>query len=101
MYIRPTRENLELIKAEVQRAHSLLAPALLVATRTDDETSPQVADPRFSEYHLFFSNIVPNYFLQQLADADEHEVIRQVQEFYGDFMAINEDLFTINQRYSL
>ena len=76
VFVRPTRENLELIKAEI-------------------------AEPRFAEYHLFFSNVCPNYFLQQLADADQHEIIRQVQEYYADFMAINDDLFTINQRGSL
>ena len=57
--------------------------------------------PLFGEYHLFFSNVVPSYFLQQLADADTHEIIRQVQEFYADFMAINDDLFTINQRNAI
>ena len=76
VFVRPTRENLELLKAEV-------------------------AEPRFAEYHLFFSNVVPSYFLQQLADADTHEIIRQVQEFYADFMAINDDLFTINQRNAI
>ena len=39
VFVRPTRENLELLKAEV-------------------------AEPRFAEYHLFFSNVVPSYFLQ-------------------------------------
>lgn len=58
-------------------------------------------DPKFSEYHIFFSNVLPSELLNQLADADDHEVVRQVQEYYADYVAINEDLFTLNQRSSL
>ncbi|KAJ8614424.1 hypothetical protein CTAYLR_000753 [Chrysophaeum taylorii] len=76
VFVRPTWANLELLKAELHQ-------------------------PRFSEYHIFFSNVVPSEMLQQLADADEEEVVRQVQEYYADYVAVNEDLFTINQRCSL
>ncbi|CAM9456595.1 unnamed protein product, partial [Heterosigma akashiwo] len=56
----------------------------------------------YLEYHLFFSNVVPQDLLQQLAEADEHEVVRQVvQEYYADFVAVNEDLVTLNQRHTL
>ena len=76
VFVRPTWANLELLKKEL-------------------------AKPKFSEYHVYFSNVVPGDMLKQLADADEQEVIRQVQEFYADYVAVNEDLFTINQRCSL
>ena len=76
VFVRPTWSNLELLKKEL---HS----------------------PKFSEYHLYFSNVVPQDYLHQLADADDQEVVRQVQEFYADYVAVNEDLFTINQRASL
>jgi vacuolar protein sorting-associated protein 45 len=36
-----------------------------------------------------------------LADADDQEVIKQIQEFYGDFIAVNEDLFSLNMENSL
>ena len=39
--------------------------------------------------------------LRSLADADEHEVVRQVHEYYGDVIAVNEDLFTLNLASSL
>mmetsp|Transcript_31700 Transcript_31700/g.41897 ORF Transcript_31700/g.41897 Transcript_31700/m.41897 type:complete len:574 (+) Transcript_31700:80-1801(+) len=76
VFLQPTRSNLELLRREL-------------------------AHPKYLEYHLFFSHIVPQDLLQQLAEADEFEVVRQVQEYYADFVAINEDLFTINQRGSL
>ncbi len=43
-----------------------------------------------------FSNIVPGDFLQQLAEADVHSVVKQVQEFFGDYYAVNPDLFTLD-----
>ena len=33
--------------------------------------------------------------LRDLAQSDEHEVVKQVQEFYGDYYAINPDFFTL------
>ncbi|KAK8970197.1 hypothetical protein KSP40_PGU005871 [Platanthera guangdongensis] len=38
-----------------------------------------LANPRFGEYHLFFSNALKASQIQVLADADEHEVVQQVQ----------------------
>lgn len=61
----------------------------------------ELAQPRFSEYHLFFTGIVPSSILRLLAENDEMELVRQVQEFYGDYLPINEDLFTLNCRHTL
>lgn len=47
-FIRPTRENIQTLCAEIAR-------------------------PRFAEYHVFFCNICPPDLLSQLAAADEHE----------------------------
>lgn len=47
-FVRPTRENVQILNAEFAR-------------------------PRFAEYHVFFSSICPHDLLQQLAAADEHE----------------------------
>ena len=33
--------------------------------------------------------------IQQLAEADEHEVVQQVQEYFADFLAINQDLCSL------
>jgi vacuolar protein sorting-associated protein 45 len=61
----------------------------------------ELADPKYAEYHLFFSNLVPNDIMTRLARADEHDLIRQVQEYYADYAAINEDLFHINSFKSI
>ncbi|KAL7466730.1 hypothetical protein ACHAXS_007020 [Conticribra weissflogii] len=61
----------------------------------------ELSHPRFSEYHLFFSGILPPSLLHLLAENDPHEKVRQVQEFYADFLPINPDLFSLNCRNTL
>ncbi|CAM9706238.1 unnamed protein product [Chrysoparadoxa australica] len=77
VFVRPTRQNIELLCNEV-------------------------AHPKYAEYHLFFSNILPQDLLQQLATADaDHEAIKQVQEYYADFLAVNSDLVSGGIPHSL
>ena len=53
VFIRPTPANLDQLKKELQQ-------------------------PKFAEYHVFFSNVCPPDLLSALADADEDELVRQV-----------------------
>eukprot|EP00937_MAST-01D_sp_MAST-1D-sp2_P002826 g2826.t1 len=76
VFVRPTRANADLLKSEF-------------------------GEPRFGEYHLFFSNIVPNGLLQELAMADEREVVRQVQEYYADVNTVGTNLFELGLPQSL
>eukprot|EP00298_Acanthocystis_sp_HF-20_P022499 c30459_g1_i1.p1 GENE.c30459_g1_i1~~c30459_g1_i1.p1 ORF type:complete len:583 (+),score=208.00 c30459_g1_i1:32-1750(+) len=71
VFIRPTSENIQLLRNEIK-------------------------EPHYGEYHIFFSNIVKSSFIEELARADENEVIRQVQEYYADFFAVNSSLFSLN-----
>jgi vacuolar protein sorting-associated protein 45 len=43
-----------------------------------------------------FSNTVKKSTLERLAEADETECVREVQEYFADFLAINQDLFSFN-----
>lgn len=45
---------------------------------------------------LDFSNIVRKSALESLAESDEQEAVKVVQEFYADFIAINPDLFSLD-----
>ncbi|XWS23596.1 hypothetical protein CRYUN_Cryun28dG0028500 [Craigia yunnanensis] len=56
----------------------------------------QLSNPRFGEYHLFFSNMLKDTQIHLLADSDEQEVVQQVQEFYADFIAVDPYHFTLN-----
>mmetsp|Transcript_15805 Transcript_15805/g.40727 ORF Transcript_15805/g.40727 Transcript_15805/m.40727 type:complete len:628 (-) Transcript_15805:297-2180(-) len=69
-FVRPTHENIRLLKEEFK-------------------------DPKYGEYHLFFSNMVRDTMIQQLAEADEHEVVQQIQEYYADFLSINTDCVSL------
>ncbi|MEQ2158975.1 vacuolar protein sorting-associated protein 45, partial [Goodea atripinnis] len=45
---------------------------------------------------LHFSNVISKSEIKALAEADEQEVVAEVQEFYGDFIAVNPHLFSLN-----
>lgn len=87
-FLRPTRETLQYLIAELR-------------------------DPAYGDYYLckciifflieaniiflVFSNTIRKSDIERLAEVDEHEVIREVQEHYGDYLAINPDLFSFGQ----
>jgi vacuolar protein sorting-associated protein 45 len=47
----------------------------------------------FSEYHVFFSNIISDSALRDLAEADEHDMIQQVHEYYVDYFPEYRSIF--------
>lgn len=50
---------------------------------------------RYGQYFLYFSNVLKASQLEALADADEHEVVQEVQEVYADYQAINPHLYSM------
>ena len=58
-------------------------------------------EPKFKDYHIFFTNIVSQDLLRKLADADHMQVVKQVAEYYADFYAVNGDLFSLSLGGSL
>jgi len=46
-----------------------------------------------------FSNVVKKSALERLAEADDYEVVRAVQEHFADFQVINPDLMTLELTY--
>ncbi|KAE9003270.1 Vacuolar protein sorting-associated protein 45 [Phytophthora rubi] len=68
VFVRPTARNVELLRRELKA-------------------------PKYGRYHLFFSNILPVEALEKLAEADEKEVVVQIQEYYADYLAVNDSLF--------
>ncbi|KAF9297542.1 vacuolar protein sorting-associated protein 45 [Linnemannia elongata] len=56
----------------------------------------ELRDPCYGDYYLYFSNRIKKTAIERLAEMDEHEVVREVQEFYADYYAINPDCFSIN-----
>jgi vacuolar protein sorting-associated protein 45 len=73
--------------------------ALVIVRPTPDnlrDLRQELADPKFDEYHLFFTNTLQDHHLQDIARADLCQVVRQVQELYLDFSPLGPDLFTLN-----
>ncbi|KAJ1480060.1 Sec1-like protein [Baffinella frigidus] len=71
VFLRPTRENIEMLVREL-------------------------LDPKFGEYHLFFSNVLSNDAVRSLAQADHLELVKQLREVYADFFALSPTSFSLN-----
>eukprot|EP00052_Salpingoeca_macrocollata_P011810 m.91195 g.91195 ORF g.91195 m.91195 type:complete len:558 (-) comp18207_c0_seq2:51-1724(-) len=56
----------------------------------------ELRQPKYGQYDIYFSNVVRSSLLERLAEADEHEVVREVQEFFADYLAFQQHLFTFN-----
>lgn len=59
-----------------------------------------LADDLLTDTRSDFSNIIKKSSLERLAEADDHEVVKAVQEYFADFLVINPDLMslTLDQR---
>ncbi|KAF9869350.1 vacuolar protein sorting-associated protein 45 [Colletotrichum karsti] len=55
----------------------------------------ELREPKYGEYHLYFTNVVKKSSLERLAEADDHEVVKVVQEHFADFIVVNPDLFSL------
>lgn len=53
-FLRPSHESLSALEAELAR-------------------------PRYGSYYLFFTNVLKRSAIERLAEADEHEVVREIQ----------------------
>src|SRR5277367_5766430 len=56
----------------------------------------ELREPKYGEYSIYFSNIVKKSSLERMAEADDHEVVKVVQEFYADYLANTKDLFVLS-----
>src|SRR5271168_1169526 len=56
----------------------------------------ELGNPKYGEYSIYFSNIVKKSSLERMAEADDHEVVKVVQEFYADYLAITKDVFCLS-----
>ncbi|CAG0906121.1 unnamed protein product, partial [Cyprideis torosa] len=56
----------------------------------------ELRSPRYGSYYLSFTNRLEDKDLKLLARADEHEVVRQVQEVFADYVPVMPWLFSLN-----
>mmetsp|Transcript_27167 Transcript_27167/g.63188 ORF Transcript_27167/g.63188 Transcript_27167/m.63188 type:complete len:580 (-) Transcript_27167:181-1920(-) len=88
----------ERIDAEQHEKMRHLNAICFLRPTTDNflKLTKELKNPKYQEYHLFFTNVVLHTRLEQLAAVDEYEVVHQVQEYYADVFAVNHDLFSLN-----
>lgn len=70
VFLRPTQQNVELLSQELR-------------------------NPKYGAYYIYFSNIIAKADVKILAENDEQEVVKEVQELYMDYLAVNPHLFSI------
>ncbi|XP_030760870.1 vacuolar protein sorting-associated protein 45 [Sitophilus oryzae] len=70
VFLRPTQQNIELLCTELR-------------------------NPKYGAYYIYFSNIVAKADIKILAENDEQEVVKEVQELYMDYLAVNPHLFSM------
>lgn len=56
----------------------------------------ELREPKYGEYYLYFSNILSKAAIERLADVDEYEVVREVQEYFADYAPLSPSLFSLN-----
>eukprot|EP00871_Galdieria_phlegrea_P001667 jgi/Galph1/2500/GphlegSOOS_G1162.1 len=56
----------------------------------------ELASPKFAEYRIFFTNLIRKTWLEELAESDIYEVVKEVQEYFFDFYPLAPQLFHIN-----
>jgi len=56
----------------------------------------ELRTPRYKEYYIFFNNVTRDILIQKLAEADFKSLVNGVYEYFADYYAINNDLFSLN-----
>ncbi|KAG5638704.1 hypothetical protein H0H81_010686 [Sphagnurus paluster] len=56
----------------------------------------ELAEPKYGEYYLYFSNILNKTAIERLAEVDEYEVVKEVQEYFADYAPLLPCLFSLN-----
>eukprot|EP00753_Platysulcus_tardus_P006118 PLAT13992.4.p1 GENE.PLAT13992.4~~PLAT13992.4.p1 ORF type:complete len:593 (-),score=309.18 PLAT13992.4:232-1920(-) len=93
---------IELVTAPHESMRHLTA---VVFVRGTDEAvaalQAELKRPSFGGYHLFFTSFVTHDQLTAVAEADEHELVRGVQEAYADYFALSDEMFSLQLPYSM
>lgn len=53
-------------------------------------------DPKYGEYVIYFSNVIRKSSLERLAEADNNEVVKAIQEYFADYIVVNPDLLNLD-----
>lgn len=80
-----------------QRMRHLKCIVLVRPTRASIEALCQeLAWPKYAAYYLYFTNVLDKSSIEHLAEADEHDVVKEIQEYFTDYLPVNQDLFALS-----
>ncbi|XP_026313489.1 vacuolar protein sorting-associated protein 45 [Hyposmocoma kahamanoa] len=71
VFVRPTSENIALLSRELRF-------------------------PKYGVYFIYFSNVISKADIKTLAECDEQEAVREVQEVFADYLAVDRHIFSFN-----
>lgn len=71
VFVRPTAENVHALRNELLHPH-------------------------FTSYKLFFTNTIRRTHVEEIADADAHECVTEVREYYADYYPLSSTLLSFN-----
>ena len=90
------------LRTKHERMVHLKAVVFLRPTkRSVRQLKDELEDPKYGEYHIFFSNICGDDTLRYLAEHDPKEVVREVNEYFADYFVVNPDCFHCDIEHSL
>ncbi|OLY78964.1 Vacuolar protein sorting-associated protein 45 [Smittium mucronatum] len=55
----------------------------------------ELMSPKYANYYIFFSNVIKKSVIETLAEHDELEVVKDIQEYYADYLAVLPDMFSL------
>ena len=56
----------------------------------------ELKNPKYGQYYLYFTNVIEKMEVKSLAENDEQEVVRDVIEFFADYVAVGQHVFSMN-----
>jgi vacuolar protein sorting-associated protein 45 len=56
----------------------------------------ELKNPRYGSYFVYFTNALSKAQLERIAEADEWQLVQEVQEYFCDYIAHSPSLFSFN-----
>ncbi|KAK4051607.1 vacuolar protein sorting-associated protein 45 [Microbotryomycetes sp. JL201] len=74
-------------------------PAATIASPTEDsieQCERELREGRYGGYWLYFTNVLKKSQIERLAEADQHELVREVEEYFADYSPLTPSHFSLN-----
>jgi vacuolar protein sorting-associated protein 45 len=56
----------------------------------------ELSSPKYGAYFIYFTNRIDRASIERLAEADDQESVREIKEFYADYLAVSQHVFSFN-----